>query len=125
MSTQRLYRLTVVAWPTPDGRPFDMQDEGLWEGIADAFHNPSLDNPWPEWLGNITDWFDDPGGPWSPPGRAAKSGYWIESAGLVVPVVRRRHWQTRAAAERKAADLRHWGATVRVDPSDPITWSDS
>ena len=122
---QRLYRLTVISWPTPDGRPFDRQPEEFGEQIADAFHNPSDDNPFPEWLDScpIEEWLDDPGGSWEPPHRAFVRGHYFESAGLVVPILSRRHWQTRAAAEVKAKALRQWGCEVRIDASDPITWT--
>ena len=122
MSVQRLYRLTVESWPTPDGLPFNRQSNDFWVRITDAFHNPSDENPWPEWLGDITDWLDDPGDSWSYPHRAFMRGCYYEGAGVVVPVVSRRHWQTRTAAERTANVLRVWGCVVRVDASDPITW---
>ena len=121
---QRLYRLVVESWPTPDGRPFDYQADEFWEQIADAFHNPNDANPLPEWLAGcpLEEWLDDPGGSWEPPHRAFIRGCYYESAGLVVPVLGRRHWQTRHAAETKAAEFRRWGCAVRVDASDPITW---
>lgn len=121
---QRLYRVTVEAYPTPDGRPFDVQDDELWEQVADAFHNPSDDNPMPDWVPNdIEEWLDDPGGSWEPPHRAFVRGRYYESAGLVVPILSRRHWQSRTAAVRKAEVFRSWGCVVRVDASDPITWT--
>ena len=126
MRVQNLYRLTVDSWPTPNGKPFDWQSDEFWERIADAFHNPSDDNPMPEWLDAcpLEEWLDDPGGSWEPPHRAFVRGRYYELAGLVVPIVARRHWQTRSAAERKASALRAWGCVVRIDQSDPITWKD-
>ena len=124
---QRLYRVVVDAWPTPDGLPLDRQEDEFWNDISYAFYNPSAADakPWPEWLGDITDWFDDPGDCWSPPSRAYKAGHYCEDAGLVVPILRQRLWRQRAAAERKAADLRTWGCVVRVEASDPITWTEA
>lgn len=125
MRSQHLYRLVVESWPTPDGRPFDRQSDEFWDEIADAFYNPSESRPWPEWIGDITEWFDDPGDSWTPPHRAwDKPGHYYESIGLVVPVVKRLHWQTRTIPERKARELRLWGCVVRIEKSDPITWSE-
>ena len=124
MRVQRLYRLTIDSWPTPNGLPFDRQDDEFWGQITDAYYNPSDGNPWPEWLGDISDWLDDPGDSWSPPHRAFVRGRYYEDAGLVVPVMGRRHWQTRAAAQRKADEFQRWGCVVRVDESDPIAWGD-
>lgn len=123
MREQHLYRLTIVSWPTDDGRPFVDQPESFWQEIGDDFVNPSENSRWPEWLPDISEWFDSPG---FTPGRSDKHGHHFPNAGLVVPTApRRRHWLSRAGAEHRARDLRYWGCEVLIEKSDPITWSEA
>ena len=127
---KRIYRVEVVSYPTPDGKPFkDQPLEHYWAAV-DIFSGGCgyEESDVPEWLRGVNIdgwvWGDDPAHVgWDVP---EENGYAIsDDAGgacLNVPVVSRTHFFSRAAANRLANRLRHWGAVVIVHASKPIEW---
>lgn len=120
MSEKHLYRLDILSWPTPDGRPFDEQDDQFWVDIVESYVNPGMPG-YPDWMPDIANRLVDDD-PWSS-GPPYAQGYWVKQAGLVVPTFTRRHWLARHAAQRRADLFASWGCEVRVVRSEPITWA--
>lgn len=72
--------------------------------------------------GSVNDWDWEPDG-WTaeaPEYREDDTGAWV-TAPFQWPSNRR--FLTKPAAERRAAWLRKWGATVVIERSEPIVWA--
>jgi hypothetical protein len=120
----RVYKLVIESWPTPDGRPFRDIDDDVWLSAADHWCG-NFNSEWPAWLPEGLDLSerippDDSYGAWVPP-----AGYWVGGSNtiLVVPdVPQRKHYFSRAAAQRKLDSYVEWGVVGHIETSEPIAW---
>lgn len=107
---KRMYRLSILGWPTPDNAPFTQTDDRdlytLWCWVV-------LDTPRPAWLPleYTKDWFP-----------AFKS--FDPNEGMSWPSFTRFNYVSQNGAVSRARLMRDWGVTVHVVPSMPITWPD-
>lgn len=118
-----LYRVTVVSYPTPDGKPFDEQDEEFWQDCIEAYAgNP--DYPMPEFMDwDFGEWIYQDSSHYAGYDYGGPNGATMHTdPPMVVPVHRRKHWMSRHAANQKAKTLREWGCVVTVEKSKPIEW---
>ncbi|QDK01949.1 hypothetical protein SEA_VIBAKI_69 [Arthrobacter phage Vibaki] len=123
----RVHRIVVTAYPTPDGRPFDLQHPNDYETAAELFHNPGAPLDCPAWLKNIDlserlyagNSYDD-GGHGPLPGTTIMGSAYDPVC--TVPTLRRTNFFSKQAAERRLSYLTDWGATGYVESSGPIEW---
>ncbi|MFJ2144383.1 hypothetical protein ACIOJF_03675 [Glutamicibacter sp. NPDC087831] len=123
-----LYRVTVHKYPTQDGAPFDEQPEEFWQECIDAYSGDAVAEPLPDFMDwDFGEWIYQEAGygqAYEYPSNYA--GVHIQTdPPMVVPVARRKHWLSRHAATRKAAQLREWGCEVTVEKSKPIEFEDT
>jgi hypothetical protein len=120
----RVHRIVIESYPTPDGKPFDLQHPNDYETAVELYSNPGAPLDCPAWLAEIDlteRLYTDDGG-W---GDAQLSGSTIMSGGeplLTVPVLRRVQFFSRAAAVKRLSYLTDWGAVGRVETSAPVEW---
>jgi len=123
----RVYRIAVTSYPTPDGLPFDRQPTRDYWAAVENFSNPSAEpEPVPEWLKDLdlTERVygeDDDYRAYPQPGVTIMDG---SEPLLTVPTLRRVHFFSKQAAERRLKYLTDWGALGHVEMSEPITWSE-
>jgi hypothetical protein len=121
----RVHRILIDSYPTPDGKPFDLQHPDDYDAAVDYFHNPIEENAHavPEWLAGIDlserIYGDDYEHGYPQPGVTIMSG---GDPLLTVPTLRRVNFFSRQAAERRLSYLAAWGAIGRVVSSAPIEW---
>ena len=115
-STLRIYRVTVIKWPTDDGEPWpryisakpDYPDGSPFAGDLEWFAEHAKPGSDAETkFGRFTDHLYGSGG---------------ECYGYVLPKTGRRHYLSRAAAESWAAAARFFGAEVAIEASEPVRW---
>lgn len=126
--SRHLYRVTIMSYPTADGKPFVDQPVEFWQQMLDAHYDPGSDYELPAWLDwDFEEWIyqEDYSGYGGEGGTyyAGPGGHHVNTdPAMCVPVSRRKHWQSASAARREAAKLREWGCVVTVDKSKPIEW---
>jgi len=119
----RVHRIVIESYPTPDGRPFDLQHPNDYETAVDLFHNPGAPLDCPAWLAglDLTERVYGDSGDYSYPA----AGVTIMSGSeplLTVPVLRRVNFFSRAAAVKRLGYLTEWGAVGHVESSGPVAW---
>lgn len=103
----RVYRLAVLGWPTPDNAPFTQTDDwellSLYDWVINADERPDwlLAKYTKAWFPALKE-FNPLDQPW--------------------PGFTRVNYVSRNGAAARARVMRSWGVTVHVVPSDPITW---
>jgi hypothetical protein len=122
----RVHRVVVTAYPTPDGKPFDLQSNNDYETAVELFYNPGAPLDCPAWLAEIDlterlyDKDDDGLNGYPQPGvTILDEGH---QPLLTVPTLRRVNFFSKQAAERRLSYLTDWGATGHVETSEPIEW---
>lgn len=127
--SRHLYRVTIESYPTADGKPFSEQPKEFWQKMLDAHYASGSDEELPPWLDwDFEEWIyqeDPPQYPHYEGGYSygGRGGFHVMTdPPMVVPVTRRRHWLSPAAARAEASRLREWGCEVTVDKSKPIEW---
>lgn len=125
--SRRIYKIEVVSYPTPDGKPFkDQPDEHYW--AAYEIYCGGEDDRCPDWLRetNIDGWVYHEGEYGLQPGDYRGYGILDDSDRpepfMDVPRVWRTHYFSRAAAARIVKGLRSWGAVVNLHESKLIEW---
>lgn len=125
MSITRVHRIVIDSYPTPDGKPFELQPQNDYETAVELHYNPGAPLDCPEWLQAIdladrlytgsSDWTEGP-----------IVGTTIFNSGhepmLTVPVLRRINFFSRTAAANRLARLTEWGAVGRIESSAPVEW---
>lgn len=131
MSALRVYRIVVESWPTLDGEPW-----ARFYGEGAAVPNDEI----PEWLEPYIAKGFAAYGHWSylwnrkatDEGRIAErlrvhEGWGGEEypAAVLMPKPKRKHYLSASGASELAADMRAFGAVVRVEKSAPVSWDAS
>lgn len=123
----RVHRIVITSYPTPDGRPFDLQHPNDYETAVELFHNPNAPLDRPAWLDSI-DLSERvySGNSWDDPGYMPLPGTTIMGNAYdpicTVPVLRRVNFFSKQAAERRLSYLTAWGAVGHVESSAPVEW---
>jgi hypothetical protein len=121
----RVHRIVIESYPTPDGKPFDLQHPNDYETAVELFSNPGAPLDCPAWLKDIdlSERVYDGSAEWEnrplPGATIMGSAY---DPILTVPVLRRMNFFSKQAAERRLSYLTAWGAIGRVVSSAPIEW---
>lgn len=128
--TNKVFRIVVDSYPTPDGKPFTHQPASFWQPIVDYHYNPTGDDPTPDWLPDISDYlYTEDGGPfghgYDSPQRQGKGIQGDEAWPplIVVPSLTRRHFFARHAAQGRVDQLVEWGCVARVESAEIGEWS--
>lgn len=105
----QLHRIVVESWPTPDGKPFDQTDPAFLEA-------------WEDWH-NAGGTADAEPLPRQIPSNVPLDDYQMDDGRIWWPKFTRRVYQSRSAAQRRAATMRRWGIVCFTEHSEPIKWS--
>ncbi|WP_129590344.1 hypothetical protein [Cryobacterium aureum] len=123
-----MHRLVIDAWPTPDGKPFKDQPEEVWQAAVDRYLGDD-GGVWPSWLPeslDITEWMpqeSNNGTGWEFPEKPGDTIGDFDAPIMNVPrVPLRKHYFSKAAAQRVLHDLQEWGVTARIETSKPVEW---
>ena len=126
-AAQRVHRIVITSYPTPDGLPFDQQPQNDYETAVELYGNPGAPLDCPDWLEGIDLTERLCTYEYPEPQYATLPGHVILDSGrhalLTVPVLRRVNFFSRAAAVKRLSYLTEWGAIGHIESSDPITWT--
>ncbi|NMO00798.1 hypothetical protein HH308_06175 [Gordonia sp. TBRC 11910] len=91
--SEHVYRVVIDAYPTPDGKPFDEQEQ-----YADDYDWPS------EWPDEESRWY------------RGEDGY------LAAPTFRGRRFFSLTAAQHRVADMARYGVSAHIDRAAVGDW---
>ncbi|MDH6284047.1 hypothetical protein [Prescottella agglutinans] len=104
--SDRVYRVVVDTWPTPDGNPFSEQDPEVWEWVG----HPEA----PKWLPS-----EEAMGPWHRSVYKDDDPWEIGYEEYVAPNVDTRRCLARKTADRRLDAAQALGVTAHIE-SAPI-----